>query len=328
MEACSQHCLSCSMCDYTTRRSYNLKRHIEMVHKYNVQKVPEEVGKVSKLVGKVPETVEKVPFYVGKVPQLSDTNSGVYKCDECYKTFSSETTLKRHASCCKGVSSALECHLCGDVMKNKTAKWRHMKICTGQKLIDEENRNVQTTNVNNSYNHTTNNINTLNNIGTQNNYTNENVKILVFPEEGEDFDFIISHIKDAVMKEIISSNRPLTGFKKFMSKVFKNKQNRMIKKSNIKDAYSHVHAGENKWVPSRDQRTMPIVAHHMTTAALEKMSDMKKRKVLDNMRHKVEQFKEFVKTVNENDESTEYKKVIEDIKELLVAIHILGEGCL
>lgn len=127
------------------------------------------------------------------------------------------------------------------------------------------------------------------------------------------------------MKEFITHKKPSMGFRRFIGKVFENPRNRIVSKTNPKDKFNKVHVGNGKWEVDTDASIMPIVAHHMTTAALQKMDDMKKRKVLDDIRLKAREFINYIDTINTNDDCEEYREALDDIKVILVNMFSLGE---
>lgn len=340
MDTCSPKYFCCSQCDYTTTRSFNLKRHIGLMHhEVHDTKGLNVVNDVSNVVKPVSNVVNSVSNVVDNVSNVVDTsghgNKILLKCEHCYRTFSSHVTLKRHQPVCKRISHPNECEKCGLILGDRHAKSKHVKTCTGPKRDVSTNDNLDTSpsvqpapptvSTVNSHNTTIHNI-TNNNQNYHNHFhTTEQVKVLVFPENEEvDFDFIVSHIKDQVMKEIMTTRPPSFSFRKFMRKVFSNKQNRYIRKGNIKDKYSSVHLGNNKWGQKRDETAMPIVVQNMTTAALGMIIDMKHRKVLNDNGGTVRDFVEYVKAVNRGDDKQKLEYTIEEIKEALVELRVLG----
>jgi hypothetical protein len=158
------------------------------------------------------------------------------------------------------------------------------------------------------------------NIGVQQNNTTNNYQILVFPRDGEDFDFITDHIKDTAMQECVTHKRPQIGFNKFMGQVLQNPRNRIVKKNNPNNKFSKIHVGEGKWEFALDQDVIPVVTHHMTTAALQKVSDMKQ-----SLRQKAREFVTYIDEVNTNDESKEYGDALDRVKVLLINLFLKGD---
>lgn len=293
MKTSSTKCFSCSLCPYTTKKKYNLERHTVLVHKQNETNCAQNVADSQ------------------NVTKVSQNVSCAFKCLTCYKKFTTKGSLERHVPHCKHIADPLECDRCGLTLPNRTAKSRHMKTCTVSSLNPSHISNTTHHSITNSHNTTTNNIGTL--IQNQN-----NVNLLVFPYNEEEFDFATGHIKDASMKEYITHKTPEVGFRRFMGKVLENPQNRIVSKSSVKDCYSKIHLGAGRWEWANDKKVMPVVAHHMTTAALQKMDDMKERKVLDTIRSKAKEFTKYIEEVNTNDECETYRDVLDDIKLLLV----------
>jgi hypothetical protein len=60
-----------------------------------------------------------------------------FKCDKCSRILSTNKTLKNHIAICKGVTNILECHICHEILKNPTAKSRHIKSHIIEEPIEE-----------------------------------------------------------------------------------------------------------------------------------------------------------------------------------------------
>jgi hypothetical protein len=164
----------------------------------------------------------------------------------------------------------------------------------------------------------------LTNIGTQNNVTGNQTNItnniLVFPltdDESDKFDFVTDHISLAKLKDCIRQRRPCIGFNRFMTEVLDNPQNRNVQKTNMKDRYSKVHIGEDRWKLALDSDVYPTMTHHMTTAALGKMEEHR-TEITHTIRAKAQEFIKFIDYINTTDEGNIYNETVERLKLILV----------
>lgn len=311
---------SCQECNYTTKRMYNLQRHIALVHNLtNFQSLnhPSRTHEYPSRTHEYPIQTHDYPtgthdYPTGGHDYPSQDHGSVSKrvdrpqCSTCNRYFSCKKTLSKHV--CKNKLYHIQCSSCNQYFSSKESLCNHKKCCKSHALTLEGG---VTNNINqNTINHSFNN----NNI-TNNNITNN---LLVFPSNDQDFDFATDHIQDASMREFITHKKPALGFKRFMGKVFENPTNRIVQKTNVKDRFNKIHIGNGEWELDTDANVMPTMAHHMTTAALQKMDDLKKRKVLDDIRGKAKEFIKYIDEVNTNDECDDYKDLLDNIKVILV----------
>ena len=106
---------------------------------------------------------------------------------------------------------------------------------------------------------------------------------------------------------------PKAGFQRFIGSVFEHPENRIVKKTNPNVAYSEIHVGDNEWELAPDREVLPVIAHHMTTAALECLNTFEA-----SVKCMCENFRVFVRRVNEDDESREYTDTIDNMKYVII----------
>lgn len=310
--------LSCSQCKYTTKRKYNLERHIALVHECNNCNDSRIVENGSRFVDNDSRFVDRSSRFVDSIHELSSSTINPLKCNECNKIFKYPYLLNRHLQSCSQKKKEVQCSICKVWLSSKASLSNHKHRCKGFQMScivdNRDDKIVQNNTITNSH---------VNSHNT--NITTNNINLLVFPKDGQDFDFIIDHIKDQVMKQMISHRKPEIGFRQFIGKVLENPSNRIVSKSNVKDRFNKIHVGNGKWEMDTDNAVIPVVAHHMTTAALQKMEDMKRRKAIDDIRMKAKEFIRYIDLINTDDECTEYKDALDNIKVILVNLFHLDE---
>ncbi len=289
--------ISCDLCDYTTTRSYNFKRHLERMHPDAAKPTQEpsqalkqeycqcsDCGKilVKRNMALHQESCKKIPYEA--------------ECDDCHRKFINEKSLKQHKQVCQ---------------KSIVTQEPNGSMTTGQ--------NQNHGNINNTTNATTNNNNHSHN--TTNNNTTNNYNVLVFPKERDraNFDFIVSHINSRFLRRYVTTG-PDEGFRRFMWKILQNPANRMVKKISDKSKYCKVHIGNNRWVKKLDRDVIPEVAHHMTTAAIARYAQAEGEPWYQRLQAATDAFLGHVREVNESTPD-EIKSVLHHIREHLEVLY-------
>ena len=112
--------LKCQYCDYTSKRTYNLNRHIELTHQ--------------------------------NINTINDNKIIDYKCVNCDKIFASDYSLKRHMNLCKNVHHCeknvhhceknvhhceiiFNCSKCNKEYKTKKCLLEHEEKCIGFNIL-------------------------------------------------------------------------------------------------------------------------------------------------------------------------------------------------
>lgn len=199
---------TCSKCNYTTQRKYNLDRHTKLVHKEDNNASSHTVDDTTTIVDISPHIVDNLPINVDNSPQKNDEDSEsesgkCFKCNDCYKSFTTKYRLTTHHSKCPKIHSPLACPKCLRIFSDRSAKHRHIKICKhGAVTIPTDTTTTVTpiqqqiiTQNNNNINNIQNNIQTQN--VTQNNYT-----IVVNPFGQERDDYITDEFKDMCIRSV------------------------------------------------------------------------------------------------------------------------------
>lgn len=156
---------SCSSCEYTSYKKCNVDRHTKRYHtnveadhnaetvckycsktfttRFNCLRHETETCKdrtvtenVNTELENVNITRENVNIHQGFVNILGDfvniggASGATYKCEQCYKTFTTRYWRDKHVAVCKKIESPNQCGICKKVFSCRQAKSRHMKTCT------------------------------------------------------------------------------------------------------------------------------------------------------------------------------------------------------
>ena len=238
----------CTICDYKTHKLFNLERH--MVSKHSSTK-------------EIPITPKEIP--TSTILTLPN------QCDICEKIFSRHNVLVNHKEKCKGKINPLGCKYCNEIFTTSTNKYRHLKICKDRLpstdlIIVDKDKNIGE---GNTIIGDTISIGT--NIGKQSIENQNNISIVVYNTDPNKSDnFIKDHItnEDFIKLADIVNNNPSDENKvllieEYSRNLFKNPQNRCIKKTNMRDIYSKIHIGDNNWITKTDKDLYPQLTCNM-----------------------------------------------------------------
>ena len=325
----------CPICDCCFSKPYNMRRHMLRYHGYtyeeyihnNTNNIPNNTNNNPNNTNNIHNNTNNIPKNTNNIQteEIETQNDKENRCPKCEKCLYAKWYLKKHMDTCKGIRDKHSCEYCYKVFKHDNSRFAHYKICVAKKEIDSKSLVPSTNNPSNPSNTTSQQVaSTINNVGgNQNNNTQNNiVNILTFPQAGDkNFDFMCDQITKATMKALLhNSSTPFIGFNNFVGKVMENPQNRIVHKTNPNSIYSKIHVGEGKWEFAHDDDVLPIITHHMTTAALSKVNEIKEdMKLVKELYLKLEPFKNHVTNVNEMDyDSSEYRTILQRIKLILV----------
>ena len=96
--------LKFAFCDYTSTRSYNVKRHIVIKHS----------------------------------PQIAIpcNETAMKHCEQCDKTFTTHWSLSRHTKTCDGITSK-KCEYCHKCFSHRNYKYKHIRTCKVKAELNE-----------------------------------------------------------------------------------------------------------------------------------------------------------------------------------------------
>jgi uncharacterized C2H2 Zn-finger protein len=170
----------CVNCLYSTNRKYDLKRHLNAIHKVVNVEILEKLlseGNVPPNEGNVPPTEGNVP------PNEKNVNQKEKMCKFCNKIYKTDKYFIEHVKKCKGIDN-LTCPKCMISFSSRQHKSRHINSnnCKARSIMYARKTSDNDTNI--TYNIT--NI-TNNNIIYVNNYGNERKDYLNYDKMFEIF---------------------------------------------------------------------------------------------------------------------------------------------
>ena len=131
----------CSECDFTTKWSYNFRRHFIRVH--------EGVDTIN--------ASKDTPNASKDTPVASKDTLNKNQCNKCDKILTRHTYLKSHLEKCKGKINKLQCDICNEIFSCPPHKYRHQKNCKIKKEKEEQQKVIiQNQTINNITNNITN----------------------------------------------------------------------------------------------------------------------------------------------------------------------------
>ena len=264
----------CSFCNYNSNKKFNLTRHMMSKHK-NINDSIIIEDKINTINNNNNDSII-IKDEINTIINNNNTIVDEKKCNKCNKIFSSKQYLNKHLLICKGTSNPLECHFCHKILANSCSKSRHLKICKEKEISKEliiiEKHNNNELILNDNYHHIINNNITNNNITNNNNNITYNINLVSYNTEDRKIIFDVSHFnKNNFYKlTIIHTN---DAFCYYYNKLFENKNNQMIIKSNLRHNYSKVHTGFNIWQKILDENIYHIIMHFISESLLSYIND-------------------------------------------------------
>ena len=279
----------CIYCQYESLKKYNLYRHTVAKHKNNNYQnllYPQQ---------NLLNSNQNLLYPQQNLLLENEKEIKATQCEKCNKTLSSKQSLNRHLKICKGTINGYICHLCNKKFEHYNTKYYHVKKCKGisNELILSKEKNEEEMNKiikNGISNEITINENTTNNIinNKQNNCNNNNtynINLIIYDKENDTIDFDLKHLNFDFVYKLTSRNQD-DAFKYYCEKLFENKNNQMIIKSNLRNKYSKIHIGSNVWENFLDQHIYPkmmsLISETMITYINEHSKNKKNIKQLDH----------------------------------------------
>ena len=153
----------------------------------------------------------------------------------------------------------MQCKFCKKEFQNQNTRWKHEKICTYEPPLSKSS-NLTTVHTQNNYNGT---VNVTNNI--QNN--NVNIQIAAFPMDPrmEEQLFFIPQEKRKEffqeIKQLYRDNGTTLAIENAILRLFDMPMYKMLRKPDMKNGWTYVHMGNDKWEMHTDKRIYPKLVH-------------------------------------------------------------------
>lgn len=251
----------CSECDYSSPRQYNLLRHIEKRHgETEPKKTQKEI------------LADSRKKFAIENPQPSLT------CEKCNHEFARHKNLLDHKEICRGVP-VNTCKICLKICSNSRVRWNHESACTGPKINaqaqvhedasalmvipkpDKPSDDKKSTIIQNIQNIQNNNI-------VINQTINQNViNVVPFPTD-QLVDEPVFMIPRDRMNDFLSNMRSAVQTSDFklietaLKEILAVPENRVIRKADLKSAYTKVHMGDGVWQEMCDAQVYPRVLYY------------------------------------------------------------------
>ena len=153
------------------------------------------------------------------------------------------------------------------------------------------------------------NKNTTNNIINNNNNNNcnntYNINLIIYDKEYDTFDFDLKHLNFNFVYKLTSTNED-DAFNYYCDKLFENKNNQMIIKSNFRNKYSKIHLSSNVWENFLDQHIYPKMMSLISETMITYINEHSKNK--KNIKHLDHYLQIMASDGYSNSETQEYKK--------------------
>ena len=194
----------CDLCNYSTNRKYDLKRHQNAIHNLRVPAKSDFL---------MPET-NVMPKKTNVMPKKTNVMPNENMCKKCNKVYKIKKSLIKHEENCKGVDE-LTCPRCMISFSNRHNKSNHIKrnTCKPRSIIHARVPNPQNIEPANNIDTQINNIdidNQTNNIDNQTNIQNQHINIYVNNYGKERTDYLDYDKMLAIFKKVYNIPTLLT----------------------------------------------------------------------------------------------------------------------
>jgi hypothetical protein len=176
----------CALCNYKTKRKFDLKRHHNALHLKNELKENDKINVIQKNdnVNQKNDNVNQKNDNVNqKNDNVNQNEDNVFYCKKCNKKYKQKKYLLNHEEKCIGIN-ILTCPKCMFTFSSRISKSAHIKRnnCKAKSIIHATKPDIMI-NCNNTTNNTINNINnTINNNTIINNYGSERTDYITFDD--------------------------------------------------------------------------------------------------------------------------------------------------
>ena len=201
----------CDLCNYSTNRKYDLKRHQNAIHNL---RVPAKSDFLMPETNVMPKKTNVMPKKTNVMPKKTNVMPNENMCKKCNKVYKIKKSLIKHEENCKGVDE-LTCPRCMISFSNRHNKSNHIKrnTCKPRSIIHARVPNPQNIEPANNIDTQINNIdidNQTNNIDNQTNIQNQHINIYVNNYGKERTDYLDYDKMLAIFKKVYNIPTLLT----------------------------------------------------------------------------------------------------------------------
>ena len=201
----------CDLCNYSTNRKYDLKRHQNAIHNL---RVPAKSDFLMPETNVMPKKTNVMPKKTNVMPKKTNVMPNKNMCKKCNKVYKIKKSLIKHEENCKGVDE-LTCPRCMISFSNRHNKSNHIKrnTCKPRSIIHARVPNPQNIEPANNIDTQINNIdidNQTNNIDNQTNIQNQHINIYVNNYGKERTDYLDYDKMLAIFKKVYNIPTLLT----------------------------------------------------------------------------------------------------------------------
>ena len=135
----------------------------------------------------------------------------------------------------------------------------------------------------------------------------ENKNLIIYNLENNKIDFDIKHLNYDFIHKLVTVNE-MDAFEYFIHKLFENKNNKMIRKRNLKDKYTEIYIGSNRWVNKLNQEIYNIIITSISEIMLlylDIFSQNYNKKQIENLQ-------DFLEIMKNNGKSIDFKALYKD----------------
>jgi hypothetical protein len=293
----------CTCCDYNTSRKYNLERHMVLKHQTEIATLQTEIATPASTLLTEKATPASTP---------SSLIQNDKQCNICTRIFTRRCNMLNHRESCTGINK-LQCQYCDSMFAFSSGKAKHLRTCKVKLNMEKEEENAYlSSTINNIENQTNNNIQNQTNIETQNNNTsietqnntvNNNVIVLNL---GHMDQLKTDHISQAVLRALCNTNDRQLLLSQYSKEIFKNPDNRCVRKTNMKKNTSLLHVGENKWDLALDKPVYSSLIGNIATSFGSQLNDYNIRLAIRSL----EDFLESMTCEGEHGDSEDKEEVV------------------
>jgi len=135
----------------------------------------------------------------------------------------------------------------------------------------------------------------------------ENKDLIIYDLDNNKIDFDLKHLNYDFIHKLVTINE-MDAFELFINKLFENKNNQMIRKRNLKDKYTEIYIGSNKWLNKLNQELYDTIISSISNAMLLYINDFS----MNYNKKQIENLQEFLEIMKNNGKSDDYKKLYKD----------------